>query len=64
MPYLHPDDRKRLLGPTGHTCSRCRAIIAKQYCRECDEFFFLCECPRTEHVGHRTYESGQPTWEA
>jgi hypothetical protein len=55
MPYLSPEDRRLLLGPIAFECPRCHTQKTKNYCRSCDEFFHTCACPRTEHLGHRTY---------
>lgn len=63
MPSLTPEDQGRLLGPMktgdGDTlkCSTCNQELRRNYCRECDEFFFLCGCKdrENEHQGHRTY---------
>lgn len=62
MPYLSPEDRALLLGPTGHTCPRCAVEQIKNYCRSCDEFFVFCGCPESaaEHRGHRLYTYGEP----
>lgn len=55
MPMLTPDDRERMLGPTGRFCAVCQKELNKNYCRSCDEFFFECDCKNDKHNGHRTY---------
>lgn len=57
MPYLTPEDRKNLLGrKKGFECPTCKVEYDRGYCRQCDEFYFLCGCDReTGHEGHRTY---------
>jgi len=59
MPSLTPEDQDRLLGEQTWTCSKCGKHPYKNYCRECDEFFYVCECrdkpPEERHEGHRTY---------
>lgn len=60
MPYLSPEDRKNLIGPTGKNCRMCKAPILRHYCRQCDEFFKECKCLRKDtHSGHRTYRAGE-----
>lgn len=55
MPSLTEEDKKVLLVETHIECKTCHTKKWKNYCRECDEFFLICKCPRVEHVGHRTY---------
>ena len=63
MPSLTPEDRKKLLGQQSWYCPKCGKQPYKNYCRECDEFFFVCDCPPEpntglysgNHEGHRTY---------
>lgn len=57
MPSLEPDEidqmRRRSL-----KCHRCKEAMSENYCRECDEFFWICGCKRTPaetHENHRTY---------
>jgi hypothetical protein len=68
MPSLTPEDQERLLGTQEWKCDKCGRHPERNYCRECDEFFFVCGCPpepedkdgqyhssRYDHRGHRTY---------
>lgn len=56
MPALNPEDQERLLGPVDTwKCEKCSREVCRGYCRECDEFYFTCECRVNEHQGHRTY---------
>lgn len=60
MPSLTPEEQKRMLGPTELTCAVCKQGQRRNYCRSCDEFFFICGCPvekgsYDDHEGHRTY---------
>jgi hypothetical protein len=59
MPSLTPEDRERLIGPVkGMNCPRCGEEVRRNYCRQCDDFFFVCGCQKTPeelHEGHRTY---------
>lgn len=59
MPSLPPEYRKKLLGYTPQKCGSCAHQVYKDYCRQCDEFLFLCSegCPQnsTDHEGHRRY---------
>ena len=59
MPSLDPKDREQLLVEV-HLCHLCDQRIARNYCRQCDEFFYQGhdpDCPGcdTKHDGHRTY---------
>lgn len=61
MPLLSEDDQRRMLGPAGFICQRCGLQRYKNYCRQCDQFFYECKCPpdsEDDHTGHRTYDSG------
>lgn len=57
MPYMSPEDRKVLLGPlAGVECRDCHEVKIRNYCRQCDEFFYMCGCgPSEDHEGHRIY---------
>jgi hypothetical protein len=62
MPSLDKKEQERLIGPTCGKCSLCRSPIIRQYCRECDEFWFMCDCLSDDfvgitipHEGHRAY---------
>lgn len=57
MPLLSKEDRDRMLGPTTQKCLKCNIAVQKNYCRQHDEFFFLCKCQQRpdDHSGHRTY---------
>lgn len=58
MPSLTPEDQDRLLGPQPWKCPECGREPYKNYCRQCDEFFYVCGCkkpPEESHEGHRTY---------
>jgi hypothetical protein len=58
MPLLDEQQQKELLVPIGQTCNTCATEIRRNYCRQCDEFFFVCKCepdPEDGHIGHRTY---------
>lgn len=57
MPYISPEDRKYLIGPlAGLICADCKEAKIRNYCRQCDEFFYVCGCgPNKEHDGHRVY---------
>ena len=44
MPSLTKEEQERLIGPTMGTCPSCRLKVIRQYCRECDEFWFKCNC--------------------
>lgn len=58
MPSLNDDDRKRMLGRQPWACG-CGIRPYKDYCRQCDEFFYECMpgCERCDksHNGHRLY---------
>lgn len=60
MPFLDKAGFHQLLegAQNGvHWCPWCRAYIAADYCRTCDQFYAMHrpECPRLEdvHYGHR-----------
>ncbi len=62
MPSLTPEEQKRLLDPMKEAlkCSKCGQVPTRKYCKGCNEFFFVCNCPietgsRNDHRGHRTY---------
>lgn len=65
MPSLSPDQVKALLSEHDpDICPECGQRIVKNYCRQCDEFFYAGHeptCPRMtgtwsdDHAGHRTY---------
>lgn len=60
MATLTPEERQRWLGETGHKCRHCGKTVVKNYCRQCDEFYNICDCSpkpdsRDNHIGHRTY---------
>jgi len=60
MPLLDRESQRQLLGVTERQCDRCLQWIRRNYCRQCDEFFYECDCTRkqttvTGHEGHRTY---------
>lgn len=50
---LSEDDLQRMKDQPPRTCPTCQKTAKKNYCRECDEFFYECDC--NEHKGHRTY---------
>lgn len=64
MPSLTPDEQNRMLGRQ-ETCRDCGQVVSKNYCRQCDEFYWeghKQDCPRMapgpfsqDHSGHRTY---------
>ena len=62
MPSLTPEDQERLLGQT-QECPDCKTLLTRNYCRECDEFFWegshdqFCfwQTLDNQHKGHRTY---------
>jgi hypothetical protein len=57
MPSLDPEDQQRLLVEL-YKCEKCGKMVKRNYCRQCDEFFFECDCerpPEDTHKGHRTY---------
>lgn len=57
MPSLEPGDIDLLLLGKTHPCPTCPALCFKNYCRECDEFFWQCPAGCLhDHPGHRTYE--------
>jgi hypothetical protein len=66
MPSLTKEDQKALIGPVKDwKCQDCGCPKVRQYCRQCDEFWFECECGVTNdeydgdesepHEGHRAY---------
>ena len=60
MPSLTPEEQEKMLGPVSFRCPKCNQIPNRNYCKGCDEFFFVCGCPvesgsRDDHNGHRTY---------
>ncbi len=62
MPSLTPEEQKRLLGYQSWKCGTCDTHPYKNYCRECDEFFFVCKCPPEDsHEGHRIYGNERRT---
>ena len=65
MPSLTPGEQEQLLGGE-NTCPFCFQKTTKNYCRQCDEFYFEghdSDCQEMDktrpysqnHVGHRTY---------
>jgi hypothetical protein len=56
MPLLSAEQQRDILIELPAVCGACGQHPFRNYCRECDEFFLECGCPRTEHVGHRTYQ--------
>lgn len=63
MPSLTPDEQREMLGKTAYKCGTCGKEPYKNYCRSCDEFYNICDCPKdppgtpygNNHDGHRTY---------
>ena len=60
MPSLSDEQQRDLLGPRALKCDRCGRNLYQNYCRSCDEFFYVCNCPvepgsPDDHQGHRTY---------
>ena len=66
MPLLSDEDLARMRAEEPVECASCKAMVRKNYCRQCDEFFYAGhadECPQTDpdlvwgddHKGHRTY---------
>lgn len=58
MPLLSKEQQKTYLGPVPNLrCNECHEYLIRNYCRECDEFFFdQCKCNEpTGHEGHRDY---------
>lgn len=66
MPSLTAADRALLLTEMNWECKTCKQVVRRNYCRECDAFFFVCACPvkpdppgtvmyKQDHTGHRTY---------
>lgn len=63
-PSLTPDEQNQFLGGE-ERCGSCDMLVTKNYCRQCDEFFWdghSDDCPRMapgvyseDHRGHRTY---------
>ena len=60
MPSLTPEYQEKLLRYMDYNCTSCGKQVYKDYCRQCDEFLFLCDpaCPHNdvEHEGHRRYD--------
>lgn len=57
MPLLTPE-QEELLGEQPWKCPKCGKNPYKNYCRQCDEFFYVCDCEpdkEDDHTGHRTY---------
>ena len=55
MPYLTLEERASLLRPLWD-CRRCHQPLMRNYCRQCDEFFFTCGClHENPHAEHRVY---------
>jgi hypothetical protein len=65
--YLSPVQQKTMLGvmPESFRCGVCKSLPVKDYCRDRDEFFFVCSCrpgtdpERTRHGEHRSYITGE-----
>ena len=60
MPALTPEDRERLLVVLPTPCGECGTRPYRDYCRQCDEFAFVCapDCLHNTdaaHAGHRRY---------
>ena len=53
MPLLSEEDLERLRQSPPRECPVCKKTGKKNYCRQCDLFFYECDC--NEHKGHRTY---------
>jgi hypothetical protein len=53
MPSLNEEDIERMQKEPPRKCPTCQVTAKKNYCRQCDEFFYECNC--NEHKGHRTY---------
>lgn len=55
MPSI-PRERRAEFVYALRPCPACGAMVARNYCRTCDEFFEMCECPRpAPHASHRLY---------
>jgi hypothetical protein len=52
-------DLERMRSAPLQACTRCKKFTTKNYCRQCDEFFWdghAGSCSdATQHDGHRTY---------
>lgn len=59
MPLIPKEHRDRLLVQTDRPCPHCGDGLFRNYCRQCDEFFFVCACgaygEEPSHADHRTY---------
>ena len=66
MPLLSKEDLERLRKETPRDCDYCKQQVKKNYCRQCDLFFYQghkSDCPEMDqtrpygenHDGHRTY---------
>ena len=65
MPLLTESQQAEMLGSTELKCDLCQQHLVKNYCRQCDMFFFQCGCPPKpdskdnpydrDHTNHRTY---------
>jgi putative RNA 2'-phosphotransferase len=57
MPLLDRADIDALREEAPVACTKCSRPARRDYCRQCDEFFWrCCSCP-SEHAAHRTYAS-------
>ena len=58
-----PEDQKRHLGVTQFQCPKCKSKERRSYCRDCEAFFFECNCKDNEdalqHAGHRLLTAEQ-----
>ena len=55
MPALDAESLQFLRSVPPHLCHICGEKAIKCYCRQCDEFYWICHCP-PGHAGHRTYQ--------
>lgn len=64
MPLLDQESLRRLKATPPMKCHNCGNEVWKNYCRQCDEFFWVGHatlCPRAipggddDHCEHRTY---------
>jgi hypothetical protein len=56
MPLLSEEDKRNTLGAIELDCLRCGKPLIRHYCRQCDDFFLTCACPKgaiESHEGHR-----------
>jgi hypothetical protein len=59
MPILEPEHIDHLIALAGlhRTCGECGHKVAMDYCRTCDEFYWIhlpgCRMYEEEHFGHR-----------